>query len=151
MKKNDTRFQLRLSLKEKEKLNAAACVCPGRQEQKGVCLFVRKPIKSENIGRNRAVTWKLFRMTQKAGRGMAEPKGESTMKGTGIVRRIDDLGRIIIPKKIRRTLRLWKGVFPESAGCSAKTTPIPAMKRDGRGAVWGKRAGMGIEDLSEIG
>ena len=28
------------------------------------------------------------------------------MKATGIVRRIDDLGRIIIPKEIRRTLRI---------------------------------------------
>lgn len=27
------------------------------------------------------------------------------MKATGIVRRIDDLGRIVIPKEIRRTLR----------------------------------------------
>lgn len=28
------------------------------------------------------------------------------MKATGIVRRIDDLGRIVIPKEIRRTLRI---------------------------------------------
>ena len=27
------------------------------------------------------------------------------MKATGIVRRIDDLGRVVIPKEIRRTLR----------------------------------------------
>ena len=27
------------------------------------------------------------------------------MKATGIVRRVDDLGRIVIPKEIRRTLR----------------------------------------------
>ena len=27
------------------------------------------------------------------------------MKATGIVRRIDDLGRIVVPKEIRRTLR----------------------------------------------
>lgn len=32
-------------------------------------------------------------------------KGEN-MKATGIVRRIDDLGRIVIPKEIRRTLRI---------------------------------------------
>ena len=31
------------------------------------------------------------------------------MKATGIVRRIDDLGRIVIPKEIRRTLRLRDG------------------------------------------
>ena len=32
------------------------------------------------------------------------------MKATGIVRRVDDLGRIVIPKEIRRTLRLHEGV-----------------------------------------
>ena len=31
------------------------------------------------------------------------------MKATGIVRRIDDLGRVIIPKEIRRTLRIREG------------------------------------------
>ena len=31
------------------------------------------------------------------------------MKATGIVRRVDDLGRIVIPKKIRRTLKIREG------------------------------------------
>lgn len=31
------------------------------------------------------------------------------MKATGIVRRMDDLGRIVIPKEIRRTLRIREG------------------------------------------
>ena len=31
------------------------------------------------------------------------------MKATGIVRRIDDLGRVVIPKEIRRTLRIREG------------------------------------------
>lgn len=31
------------------------------------------------------------------------------MKATGVVRRIDDLGRIVIPKEIRRTLRIREG------------------------------------------
>lgn len=31
------------------------------------------------------------------------------MKATGIVRRIDDLGRVVIPKEIRRTLRIRQG------------------------------------------
>ena len=31
------------------------------------------------------------------------------MKATGIVRRIDDLGRIVIPKEIRRTLHIKTG------------------------------------------
>ena len=31
------------------------------------------------------------------------------MKATGIVRRVDDLGRIVIPKEIHRTLRIREG------------------------------------------
>ena len=32
-----------------------------------------------------------------------------SMKATGIVRRIDELGRIVIPKEIRRTMRIRNG------------------------------------------
>lgn len=42
------------------------------------------------------------------------------MKATGIVRRIDDLGRVVIPKEIRRTMRIREGdpleIFTSSAG-----------------------------------
>ena len=42
------------------------------------------------------------------------------MKATGIVRRIDDLGRVVIPKEIRRTMRIREGdpleIFTESNG-----------------------------------
>lgn len=31
------------------------------------------------------------------------------MKSTGIIRRIDDLGRVVIPKEIRRTMRIQEG------------------------------------------
>ena len=31
------------------------------------------------------------------------------MKATGVVRRIDDLGRVLIPKEIRKTLRIKEG------------------------------------------
>ena len=31
------------------------------------------------------------------------------MKAIGIVRRIDDLGRVVIPKEIRRTMRIKEG------------------------------------------
>ena len=31
------------------------------------------------------------------------------MKATGIVRRIDDLGRVVIPEEIRRTMRIREG------------------------------------------
>ena len=36
-------------------------------------------------------------------------KGIVKMKATGIVRRIDDLGRVVIPKEIRRTMRIREG------------------------------------------
>lgn len=36
-------------------------------------------------------------------------QGSFDMKATGIVRRIDDLGRVVIPKEIRRTLRIREG------------------------------------------
>lgn len=42
------------------------------------------------------------------------------MKATGIVRKIDDLGRVVIPKEIRRTLRIRDGdpleIFTEKDG-----------------------------------
>ena len=42
------------------------------------------------------------------------------MKATGIVRRIDDLGRVVIPKEIRRTLRIREGdpleIFTDKEG-----------------------------------
>ena len=42
------------------------------------------------------------------------------MKATGIVRRIDDLGRVVIPKEIRRTLRIKEGDY------SQIPSPIPS-------------------------
>ncbi|MBQ3052312.1 MAG: AbrB/MazE/SpoVT family DNA-binding domain-containing protein [Clostridia bacterium] len=42
------------------------------------------------------------------------------MKATGIVRRIDDLGRVVIPKEIRRTMRIREGdpleIFTNTGG-----------------------------------
>ncbi|MBQ3480787.1 MAG: AbrB/MazE/SpoVT family DNA-binding domain-containing protein [Oscillospiraceae bacterium] len=42
------------------------------------------------------------------------------MKATGIVRRIDDLGRVVIPKELRRTMRLREGapleIFTDKGG-----------------------------------
>jgi AbrB family transcriptional regulator (stage V sporulation protein T) len=38
-----------------------------------------------------------------------ESEASRSMKATGIVRRIDDLGRVVIPKEIRRTLRIREG------------------------------------------
>lgn len=45
------------------------------------------------------------------------------MKATGIVRRIDDLGRVVIPKEIRRTLAIREG------------DPLEIYTTDG-GALW---------------
>ena len=51
--------------------------------------------------------------------------GGKLMKATGIVRRIDDLGRIVIPKEIRRVLRIRESdpleIFTDHE-CSNKQT-----------------------------
>ena len=55
------------------------------------------------------------------------------MKATGIVRRIDDLGRVVIPKEIRRTLRIREGdpleIFTDREGeiILKKYSPIGDM------------------------
>lgn len=55
------------------------------------------------------------------------------MKSTGIVRRIDDLGRVVIPKEIRRELRIREGdpleLFREgSAICFKKYDTTPNVR-----------------------
>ena len=66
------------------------------------------------------------------------------MKATGIVRRIDDLGRVVIPKEIRRTMHIREGdpleilpVSDEAAACAAAVAaPMPQPgRRDGAGPV----------------
>ena len=55
------------------------------------------------------------------------------MKATGIVRRIDDLGRVVVPKEIRRTLRIREGdplgIFTDAEGMIIlkKYSPIGEM------------------------
>ncbi len=55
------------------------------------------------------------------------------MKATGIVRRIDDLGRVVIPKEIRRTLRIREGdpleIFTDPGGevVFKKYSPVGEM------------------------
>ena len=41
--------------------------------------------------------------------GLCKARRFLYMKATGIVRRIDDLGRVVIPKEIRRTMRIREG------------------------------------------
>ena len=45
------------------------------------------------------------------------------MKATGIVRRIDDLGRVVIPKEIRRILRI-REVEPDDIEVSDTVTVL---------------------------
>jgi AbrB family transcriptional regulator (stage V sporulation protein T) len=59
---------------------------------------------------------------------------EKYMKATGIVRRIDDLGRVVIPKEIRRTMRIKEGdpleIFTDREGevIFKKYSPIGEMQ-----------------------
>lgn len=58
---------------------------------------------------------------------------EKPMKATGIVRRIDDLGRVVIPKEIRRTMRIREGdpleIFTDNDGevVFKKYSPVGEM------------------------
>lgn len=68
------------------------------------------------------------------------------MKATGIVRRIDDLGRVVIPKEIRRTLRIREGdpleIFTDREGevILKKYSPIGEL---------GAMAGMYAESIAQ--
>ena len=50
---------------------------------------------------------KFFLLTNN--RHKVNKKEEIILKATGVVRRIDDLGRIVIPKEIRKVLRIKEG------------------------------------------
>lgn len=56
------------------------------------------------------------------------------MRATGIVRRVDDLGRVVIPKEIRRTLRIKEGepmeLFIEDDGVMFKKYDVSASSRE---------------------
>lgn len=57
------------------------------------------------------------------------------MKATGIVRRIDDLGRVVIPKEIRRTLKIREGmpmeIYTDTSGevILKKYSPVGEMSQ----------------------
>lgn len=55
------------------------------------------------------------------------------MKATGIIRRIDDLGRVVIPKEIRRTMNIREGepleIFLEDGGVIFKKY-LPSCRDD---------------------
>ncbi len=69
------------------------------------------------------------------------------MKATGIVRRIDDLGRVVIPKEIRRTLRIREGEQLEIF--TSKDGEIVLKKYSPLGE-FGKTAGELCESFSEV-
>lgn len=59
------------------------------------------------------------------------------MKAIGIVRHLDDLGRVVIPKEIRRTFKLREGdplkIFTSEEGIVlAKYDPTPSIEEDAR-------------------
>lgn len=73
------------------------------------------------------------------------------MKATGIVRRIDDLGRIVIPKEIRRTLHIRESdpleIFTDREGqvILKKYSPIGEM------STFAKQNAESLAQVSEIG
>lgn len=57
------------------------------------------------------------------------------MKATGIVRRIDDLGRVVIPKEIRRTLKIREGdpleiLIEKNCVCFQKYSALGSLSED---------------------
>ena len=72
-----------------------------------------REVSRSDGGRERLPLSHAVRVTAPLTRGafmVRRRKGEKySMKATGIVRRVDDLGRIVIPKEIHRTLRIREG------------------------------------------
>ena len=73
---------------------------PGQAIRFGICI----PNRKARLRRIRKNLLQILNATIRRNTG-----GMCKMKATGIVRRIDDLGRIVIPKEIRRTLRIREG------------------------------------------
>lgn len=71
------------------------------------------------------------------------------MKATGIVRRIDDLGRVVIPKEIRRTLRIREGdpleiyVDREGEVILKKYSPVGELSNFAKGYAEALHEGIG--------
>lgn len=62
------------------------------------------------------------------------------MKATGIVRRIDDLGRVVIPKEIRRTLAIQEGdaleIYTTDSGVLFRKYKQPAENKAAIAQKW---------------
>ena len=69
------------------------------------------------------------------------------MKATGIVRRIDELGRVVIPKEIRRTLRIREGdpleIYTDREGGVILKKYSPHWRADG---VCARICGFSLQD-----
>lgn len=55
------------------------------------------------------------------------------MKSTGIIRRIDDLGRVVIPKEVRQKMRIVEGdalelCYENNMLCLVKYNPMPPFE-----------------------
>ena len=70
------------------------------------------------------------------------------MKATGIVRRIDDLGRVVIPKEIRRTMRIREG-DPLEIYTTREGDAIIAIAGSGKRELMGKQISAALEQLME--
>jgi len=96
-----------------------------KAKTEGVCLKDRTLPQSQRA---------LRQPPQRGGQELLRRKGERYMKATGIVRRVDDLGRIVIPKEIRRTLRIREGdpllttLIPEDMFCEAILSVVERAK-----------------------
>ncbi len=64
------------------------------------------------------------------------------MKATGIVRRIDDLGRVVIPKEIRRTMRIREGDPSQTALTQTEKYCFAMMDLH-------KRLGLDLRDIAK--
>ncbi len=54
------------------------------------------------------------------------------MKATGIVRRIDNLGRVVIPKEIRRTIRIREGDSSQTTLIQSEALALSLMEIAGK-------------------
>ena len=57
------------------------------------------------------------------------------MKATGIVRRIDDLGRVVIPKEIRRTMRIRESAPSHTTLIQSEALALSLMGIAGNGDI----------------
>lgn len=77
------------------------------------------------------------------------------MKATGIVRRIDDLGRVVIPKEIRRMMNIKEGealeIFTEDNKVIFQKQIIPEEKISEASAEWVNSHVNEINFVSSIG